>query len=64
MKDNRRRSSLVSMYGRFWGEKKTFALVNLEPHAVLPPDSHIHEQAGYILEGEIEFTVGGQIKVL
>lgn len=48
----------------FWGEKTTVALVNLEPHAVLPPHSHMHEQAGYILEGEIEFTIGEQKKVL
>jgi len=47
----------------FWGDKMTLALVTLEPHAVLPPHTHPHEQAGYVLEGEIEFTISGQTKM-
>lgn len=48
----------------FWGDKMTLALVTLEPHSVLPPHSHLHEQAGYVLAGEIEFTVSGRTKLL
>ena len=40
------------------------ALVTLEPHSVLPSHSHLHVQAGYIVEGEIEFTISGQTRVL
>ena len=48
----------------FWGNKMTVALVTFEAHAVLPPHSHSHEQAGYVLEGEIEFTISEQTQVL
>ncbi len=41
----------------------TLALVTLEPHAVLPPHIHPHEQAGYVLEGKIEFAISGQTKI-
>jgi len=42
----------------------TVTLVSLGAHAVLPPHSHSHEQAGYVLEGEIEFTISEQTQVL
>jgi len=48
----------------FWGKKMTVALVTLEPHSVLPTHSHLHEQAGYVLEGNTEFTISGQTRVL
>ncbi len=48
----------------FWGEQMLLAVVDLEPDAVLPIHSHMHEQSGIVLEGELEFTVGGETKVL
>ena len=43
----------------FWGDKMTVALVALEPHVILSSHSHLHEQAGYVLAGEIEFPING-----
>lgn len=48
----------------FWGDKMTVTLVTLEPHVILLSHSHSHEQAGYVLEGEIEFTISEQTQVL
>ncbi len=48
----------------FWGEKMLLAIVNLDPHTRLPMHSHPHEQAGIVLEGEIEFTVAGEVRRL
>ena len=48
----------------FWGEKMLAAVVNLEPEAELPMHSHPHEQLGIVIEGEIEFTIGGKVQVL
>ena len=48
----------------FWGEKLMLALVNLEANAVLPAHSHPHEQSSFILEGELEFEVGGESRKL
>jgi quercetin dioxygenase-like cupin family protein len=38
------------------------SLVEMQPHAVVEEHSHPHEQAGLMLEGEAEFTIGGQTK--
>lgn len=48
----------------FWGEKMLLAVVDLDPRVHLPMHSHPHEQVGIVLEGEIEFTVGGKKKIL
>jgi len=48
----------------FWGEKLMLALVDLEANAVLTAHSHPHEQCSYILEGEVEFEVGGQSRLV
>jgi quercetin dioxygenase-like cupin family protein len=42
----------------------TVAIVAREPHVILPSHSHLHEQAGYVLEGEFEFTISEQTQVL
>lgn len=44
----------------FWGENIMISLVELVPGSVVPPHSHPEEQAGYVLEGELEFTMGGE----
>lgn len=43
-----------------WGEKIMMSMVEIAPNAVLPPHSHPHEQAGMVLQGEFEFTIGGE----
>jgi quercetin dioxygenase-like cupin family protein len=48
----------------FWGEKLMLAVVELEANAVLPAHRHPHEQSSYVLEGELEFEVGGQSRKL
>jgi quercetin dioxygenase-like cupin family protein len=48
----------------FWGEKMLTAVVDLEPHVHLPAHSHPHEQAGIVINGEIELTVAGETQRL
>ncbi len=48
----------------FWGEKMLVAVADLDPHTHLPMHSHPHEQVGIVLEGEIEFTVAGEVRRL
>ena len=36
------------------------SLVEMEPHAVVEEHCHPHEQMGFMLEGEADFTIGGQ----
>ncbi|MBN1148472.1 MAG: cupin domain-containing protein [Anaerolineales bacterium] len=44
----------------FWGENLLLAVVDLDANAELPTHSHPHEQSTYVLEGELEFNVGGE----
>ena len=45
-----------------WGEKIMMSLVELDPKSEVPMHSHPHEQAGMVLEGEFEFTIGTESK--
>jgi quercetin dioxygenase-like cupin family protein len=47
-----------------WGSAIMLSVVEMQPHAVVAEHSHPHEQAGMMLEGRAEFTVGGECKVL
>ena len=40
------------------------SLVDLAPHAVVEEHSHLHEQAGLILEGRAIFFIGAEQKTL
>ena len=42
-----------------WGEKIMMSLVEIDANAVVPLHEHPHEQAGMVLEGEFDFTIGG-----
>lgn len=42
------------------GEQLTLSLVDIEPNAALPVHHHAQEQGGWMLEGELHFTVDGQ----
>lgn len=46
----------------FWGDKLLLNLLELAPHAVVPLHSHPHEQAGILLEGEMELTINGETR--
>ncbi len=36
------------------------SLVEMVPGSVVPAHSHPQEQAGYVLEGELEFAIAGE----
>jgi len=42
------------------GMQMMLSLVEMEPHAVVEEHAHPHEQMGLMLEGEADFTIGGQ----
>ena len=42
----------------FWGDKMLLSLVEFDPGSEGATHSHSHEQAGVVIEGEIEFTIG------
>ena len=46
------------------GEKLMLARVELAPNALVPEHQHPHEQFGLLLEGEVDFTIGGERKHL
>ncbi len=48
----------------FLGEQLLLSYLDLAPGAFIPPHSHPHEQAGIVLEGEFEFTIGGETRVV
>lgn len=48
----------------FWGENMLLALVDLDANAIVPSHSHHHEQCGIVLDGELQFTIGGETKTL
>jgi len=46
------------------GTNLMLAVVRLEPESVVTDHSHPHEQMGILLEGKLEFTVGGVTRLL
>ena len=40
------------------------SLVEFEPHAVVQPHSHPHEQMGMLIEGELTFLIGEEKEVV
>jgi quercetin dioxygenase-like cupin family protein len=48
----------------FWGDNVLLSLIDLDAHSVVPNHSHPHEQVGYVLEGELELTIGGETRLL
>jgi quercetin dioxygenase-like cupin family protein len=46
------------------GERLTLAVVDLEPGAAVPEHRHENEQLGFILQGSMVFTVGGEKREL
>lgn len=48
----------------FWGDDLMLMVADLDPHAEVPAHKHPHEQAGIVLEGELEFVVAGELRML
>lgn len=46
------------------GHKTMMTFFEFEADAVIPSHTHPHEQITYVLEGEIEFTVGQDTQIL
>jgi unsaturated pyranuronate lyase len=46
------------------GERLTLAVVEIEPHAVLPEHDHANEQFGIVLRGTASFRVGDETREL
>jgi quercetin dioxygenase-like cupin family protein len=46
------------------GTNLMLSVVRLEPESVVLDHSHPHEQMGILLEGQLEFTVGGVTRLL
>ena len=46
-----------------WGEKVMVSLIENAPHVVVVgKHSHPHEQAGIVLQGELEMTIGDETR--
>jgi quercetin dioxygenase-like cupin family protein len=43
-----------------FGQQMMLSLVEFQPGAVVEEHSHPHEQMGLMLEGEMEFVIGGE----
>jgi len=53
------------IHGKFiHGDKMTLSFVDIDKGAQLPEHSHPHEQITFILEGELEMTIGGEKMLL
>lgn len=50
------------MLRTMWGDKTMMSVVEIAPKAVVPSHTHPHEQSGLVLEGEFEFTIGGETR--
>ena len=48
----------------FWGERILLSLVEIDANSEVPKHTHPHEQAGILIEGELEMGIGGEVKVL
>jgi unsaturated pyranuronate lyase len=46
------------------GDRVMLSLVEMQPHAVVEEHSHPHEQMGLLLEGEGEFIIGGESRIV
>ena len=48
----------------FWGDQVLLSLVEIDAGAEVPKHTHPHEQAGMVIEGEIEMGIGGEVQTI
>ena len=48
----------------FWGDNLLLSLVEIDAHSTVPNHTHHHEQAGIVVEGEMEMGIGGEVRTL
>lgn len=59
------RSIVPGLFGRFvHGKTMTVSHVTIDKGSVMAVHSHPHEQVTFILEGELEMTIGGEKMLL
>ena len=46
------------------GAQISFAVVELEPDALVPSHSHANEQVGVLVRGSMDWTIGDESRVL
>ena len=46
------------------GERMSLVIVDLEPDSVVPEHHHENEQLGFVLQGSLTFTIGGESRAL
>ncbi|CAN5912102.1 cupin domain-containing protein [soil metagenome] len=46
------------------GQEMMLSVVTFEPGALVPEHHHRHEQMGLLISGRLEFTIGGQTRIL
>ncbi|MBN1955229.1 MAG: cupin domain-containing protein [Anaerolineae bacterium] len=47
-----------------WLENVMITFFTFEPNTVIPAHAHPHEQITYVVEGALEFTLGGETRLL
>ena len=45
-------------------ERLMISLVEFQPHAIVEEHRHPHDQMGLLIEGELDFTIGGERRTL
>ena len=48
----------------FPGEQAMVSVVTIDPNSIVPNHTHPHEQAGILIEGELEMIIGDESKLL
>jgi quercetin dioxygenase-like cupin family protein len=48
----------------YWGDNILISMLEMGPHGDVPFHSHPHEQAGVVIEGELELTIDGETRLL
>ena len=48
----------------FWGDNVLLSLVEIDSNSEVPRHTHPHEQAGIIIEGEMEMGIESEAKLL
>jgi quercetin dioxygenase-like cupin family protein len=46
------------------GERMTLAIVEIAPGKRVPEHTHDNEQIGFVIDGSVTFTVGGEVREL
>ena len=48
----------------FWGDNMLLSIVEFDANSEVPNHTHPHEQAGMVLEGELELDIEGETRLL